>query len=583
MPKGLILALLVLLAFGRPARASDDYALGPDSQIKPNVPQGDVTHYKWTSKIYPGTERDYWVYVPRQYDPAIASCVMIFQDGGGFQSRDGQFRVPVVFDNLIAAKQMPVTIAIMIDPGVAPAIGPNALPRYNRSHEYDAVTDTYAKFLMDEILPEVGKKLNLTKDPAGRALCGASSGGICSFTAAWERPDQFSKVISFVGSFTDLQGGNTFASQIRKYEPRPIRVLLQDGSADQDIYSGVWFLGNNDVAMALRFAGYDYKFVTGDGGHNGRQGGSILPDALRWIWRDYPAPVIAAAGTRQPVMEVALPGEGWRQLPGITGATGITADSSGVVYVAKPDSNRILRFLNEEREGETEPTTFTSASNGATALAFGPDGRLYAAQPGKRRIAAFDSRGLETSVASGFTPTNLVVAHNGAVYVTDARNGKVWLLNSTGKRTLIDNDFVSASGVTLTPDQSLLHVSQTQPGKFVYSYRISQTGTIIDKQDFFDLRIHYGEALNSAGGMVTDTQGRLYVTSNTGVQILDQAGRVIGILDNPLRLPTTAITFGGANLDRLFVIAGGKVFTRKVKVKGILPFAEPIKPPGPRL
>ena len=580
------LLVCTLLAFcvssiATAAFASDDYTLGPDSQIKPGVPQGEITHYRWTSKIYPGTERDYWIYVPKQYDPKTPACVMVFQDGGGFQSRDGGFRVPVVFDNLIAAKQMPVTVAIMIDPGVSPATLANALPRYNRSHEYDAVTDVYARFLEDEILPEVGKRLNLTKDPAGRGLCGASSGGIASFTAAWERPDLFSKVASFVGSFTDLQGGNTFASQIRKYEPRPIRVLLQDGSADQDIYSGVWFLGNNDVAMALRFAGYDYKFVTGDGGHNGRQGGSILPDALRWLWRDYPASVARAAGNRQPVMEVALAGEGWSQINELGDkVAGVAADAAGAIYVSTPAGNQITKRTS------TGVTMLTAISGGATALAFGPDGKLYAAQPSRHRVVDFDAQGRETTVATGITASGLVVAHTGVIYATDSVAGKIWALGTNaakGKRTLVDKDLPAASGVTLTPDQSLLHVTQSSPGKFGYSYRILKDGAVVDKQDFFDLRIHYGDSQSAAAGMVTDVQGRLYVTSNTGIQILDQAGRIIGILENPDRTATSAITFTGMNLDTLVVVAGGKVYVRKTKVKGVLPFAEAIKPPGPRL
>jgi enterochelin esterase-like enzyme/sugar lactone lactonase YvrE len=576
-PAYLLALSLAFVIIAQAAHASDDYKLGPDSQIKPNVPQGDVTHYQWISKIFPGTVRDYWVYVPKQYNPSSPACVMIFQDGGGFQSRDGQFRVPVVFDNLIAAKEMPVTVAIMIDPGVAPPIAPNALPRYNRSHEYDAVTNTYAQFLVDEILPEVGKNLNLTKDAAGRALCGASSGGICAFTAAWERPDQFSKVISFVGSFTDLQGGNTYASEIRKREPRPIRVLLQDGSADQDIYSGMWYLGNSDVAMALRFAGYDYKFVTGDGGHNGKQGGAILPDALRWIWRDYPSTIVAAAGNRQPVMEVAAAGERWKQVSGISGASGIACDGAGTVYASEPAANRIVKL---SAEGSAE---LTGAANGAAALAFGPDGFLYAAEPNHRRIAAFDSIGRESVLGTGFVPEGLVASHNGVIYATDPRSGKVWMFKAKGKRLAVDNDLPVASGITLSPDQSLLHASQAKPGKFAYSYRIKPDGSIMDKQQYFDLRLDYNSSESNACGMATDTQGRLYITSNTGVQILDQAGRVIGILDNPDRTPTSAITFGGQHLDILYVVAGGKVYSRKLKVKGVLPFQAPILPPGPRL
>ncbi len=573
----LLFVILSALSCGLTAHASDDYPLGPDSQIKLGVPQGDVMHSVWKSKIYPGTERDYWVYVPKQYDASKPTCVMVFQDGGGFQSRDGQFRVPVVFDNLISAGQMPVTIAIMINPGVSPAAGPNALPRYNRSHEYDAVTDTYARFLNEEILPEVGKKLNLTKDAAGRAVCGASSGGICSFTAAWERPDLFSKVISFVGSFTDLQGGNTFASQIRKYEPRPIRVLLQDGTADQDIYSGVWFLGNTDVAQALRFAGYDYKFVTGDGGHNGKQGGAILPDAMRWIWRDYPAPVVRPVNNRQPVMEVVQPGEGWAGIGEVgTEAAGVAASKSGDVYTSDAHSGEISRVAPGSKE-------VLAIVPGAGAIAFGPDEKLYVSQMAKKRIAILNTAGKQIGGIVGIAAYGLVASNSGVLYVTDAKSGKVWAITANGKRTLVDAAIPAASGVTLTPDQTLLHVTQSAPGKYGYSYRILSGGQIVDKQDFFDLRIHYGDSESAAAGMATDHQGRLYVTSNTGIQILDQAGRIIGILENPERRPTTAITFGGADLDTLYVIAGGKVFKRKTKVKGMLPFQPAIQPPGPRL
>src|ERR1051326_3433209 len=181
-----LLSLLALVSAALPAHSADDYKLGPDSQVQPGVPQGEVTHYTWQSKIFPGTVRDYWVYVPKQYDPAKPACVMVFQDGGGFQDRNNGYRAPVVFDNLIAKGEMPVTVAIMINPGVVPANSPDQQPRYNRSYEYDAPTGDYARFLLEEVLPEVGKKLNLTQDPNGRAICGSSSGGIASFVAAWE-------------------------------------------------------------------------------------------------------------------------------------------------------------------------------------------------------------------------------------------------------------------------------------------------------------------------------------------------------------------------------------------------------------
>ncbi len=278
-------ALGLLFVCASLVAAADDYQLGPDSQEQPDVPHGKVSKHSWTSKIFPGTVRDYWVYVPAQYDPKEPACVMVFQDGGAYVNVKGQFRVPIVFDNLIHKKEMPVTIGIFINPGTVPASAKDQKPRSNRSFEYDTLSDQYARFLEKEILPEVGQNFKLRQDAAGRAICGISSGGICAFTVAWERPDLFSKVLSHVGSFTDIRGGHVYPALIRKTERKPIRVFLQDGSHDLDNRFGNWPLANQQMAAALKFAGYDYRFEYGDGGHNGKHGGAILPDSLRWLWR----------------------------------------------------------------------------------------------------------------------------------------------------------------------------------------------------------------------------------------------------------------------------------------------------------
>jgi enterochelin esterase family protein len=267
---------------------AEDYTLGLDSQRQEGVPQGMVTKHQWTeSEVFPGTERDYWVYVPKQYDAAKPACVMVFQDGGNYVNETGQFRVPIVFDNLIHRGEMPVTIGIFINPGVVPASSPDAATRRNRSFEYDSLGDQYAKFLLDEILPAVSKDYNLTADPDGRAIGGISSGGICAWTVAWERPDAFRKVLSHVGSFTNIRGGHVYPALIRKTEPKPIRVFLQEGENDLDNLHGNWPLANRQMAASLKFAGYDYEFVMGTEGHNGKHGGAILPESLRWLWRDY--------------------------------------------------------------------------------------------------------------------------------------------------------------------------------------------------------------------------------------------------------------------------------------------------------
>ena len=266
--------------------AQDDYELGPDSQRQPGVPQGKVTQHTWKSTIFAGTVRDYWVYEPFQYDPAKPACVMVFQDGRSYVNEDGQFRTTIVFDNLIHKREMPVTIGVFISPGEFPSDKPDEKPRSNRSFEYDSLSDQYARFLLEEILPEVGKKYNLVQDAGGRAICGISSGGICAWTVAWERPDAFSKVLSHVGSFTNIRGGHACQALIRKTERKPVRVFLQDGSGDLDNEHGNWPLANQEMAASLKFKGYDYRFEYGTGGHNGKHGSAILPESLRWLWRD---------------------------------------------------------------------------------------------------------------------------------------------------------------------------------------------------------------------------------------------------------------------------------------------------------
>ena len=283
-----ITLLTLILLIGAPALSQDNYKHGPDSMVQEGVPQGTVTKHKWTSKtVFPGTVRDYWIYVPKQYDGKTPAAVMVFQDGGSYVNTKRSFRVPTVFDNLIHRGEMPVTIGIFLNPGSIPPSKPGARARRNRSFEYDTLSGQYARFLLEEILPEVGKRYKLTDNPALRAICGISSGGICAWTVAWAHPDQFSKVLSHVGSFTNIRGGHVYPALIRKTEPKPIRAFLQDGTNDLDNLHGSWPLSNRQMAAALKFSKYDYKFVMGTGGHNGRHGGAIMPESLKWLWRGW--------------------------------------------------------------------------------------------------------------------------------------------------------------------------------------------------------------------------------------------------------------------------------------------------------
>jgi enterochelin esterase family protein len=219
---------------------------------------------------------------------------MVFQDGKGFADTNGSFRVPIVFDNLIHRREMPVTIALMINPGDKP-LKPGELPRRkadgrpapaaNRSVEYDTMSDTYARFLIEEMIPEVSSKYKLTTDPEGWAICGNSSGGICAFTVAWERPDKFRKVVSHIGSFTNIRGGGKYPEIVRNAARKPLRVFLQDGANDLNNQFGSWPEANKAMAAVFQEKGYDHKLVFGEGTHNPKHGGAIFPDTLRWLWR----------------------------------------------------------------------------------------------------------------------------------------------------------------------------------------------------------------------------------------------------------------------------------------------------------
>lgn len=271
------------------------YPLSSDSLPQANVPKGRLEGpFLFRSSVIADTVRKYWVYVPSQYEAAKPACVLVFQDGARAINPNGVLRVDQVLENLIAKQQIPVTIGIFITPGQRGATFPEEIGTGNpdnRDREYDVLDDTYARFIVDEMLPEVGKKYNLTTDPAGRAIGGSSSGAICAFTVAWHRPDQFRNVVSMIGSYTNIHGGHVYPDLVRKADRKPIRIFLQDGEQDLRSPNDLdrdWYLQNKKMVAALTDKGYDMAHVFGSGGHSDDHGGAMLPLMLRWIWRDYP-------------------------------------------------------------------------------------------------------------------------------------------------------------------------------------------------------------------------------------------------------------------------------------------------------
>lgn len=264
----------------------EPYVLGPDSHPQPG-PNGRIEGpHLWRSAVFPDTIRQYWIYLPARYDGTPAALA-VFQDGHQYVDVAREYRVPVVFDNLIRRGEMPATIGLFVNPGHAgPALPENPWLASNRSVEYDSLGARYADFLLDEMLPQLRQQYAISDDPEHHTIVGASSGGICAFTVAWERPDSFRKVVSHIGSFTDIRGGDVYPSLVRSTPRKPLRVALQDGSNDLDIEYGNWPRANRDMAAALESAGYDYRFDYGVGAHTHFHGGAILPDTMRWLWRE---------------------------------------------------------------------------------------------------------------------------------------------------------------------------------------------------------------------------------------------------------------------------------------------------------
>ncbi len=580
MTAKLILPAAILLLAPAALKPAEEYVLGPDSQRQAGVPEGKVTKYTWSSsKIFPGAVRDYWVYVPAQYRPGRPAPFMVFQDGGGFVTDEGRWRVHIVFDNLIHKREMPPTIGIFVNPGVLPASAPDRQARFNRSFEYDALGDRYARFLIDEILPEVTKEYTLSSDPNAVAIAGSSSGGIAAFTAAWTRPDVFRRVLSFVGSYTNLRGGHVYSSLIRKTESKPLRVFLQDGTIDQNIYSGNWFIGNQDMASALAYAGYDSTFVVGSEGHNNKHGSAILPDALRWLWRDYPKPIAlpSSAGERRYIAEILDPGKDWEVVSqGHKFTEGPAVDRQGNVFFTDIPNNRIHKISTDGKV-----SIFKEDTGGSNGLMFGPDGRLYACQNGRKRIVAYAMDGTESVIAEGMGSNDLAINSHGEIYFSDPGAKKVWFIDRTGaKRAVVQEGIAFPNGVRLSPDHALLNVAD-YASKWIWSFQVQPDGSLANGQPFHRLETEDSDAVGP-DGMTVDSEGQLYVATRIGVQICDQAGRVVGIINKPQPGALANAVFGGADLQTLYVTASDKVYRRHLRRKGVFPWT-PVKLPAPRL
>jgi sugar lactone lactonase YvrE len=596
-----------------------DYSLGPDSQPKPDVPKGALSrHTLAPGKFFPGTPHNYQLYVPAQYDPSRPIACMIFLDGSGYAGNN--VRVPVVLDNLIARRDVPPMIAIFIDPGVMPALSDQAQNRYERIFEYDSLTPRFANFLIEELMPEVAKTYNLSKDANDHGIAGISTGGVGAFVAAWNRPDQFRRVITWVGSFGNFRGADRLPGLIRRTEPRPIRVFMQTGRQDLVNYAGSWYLVNPGMAAALEFAGNDVKIELGEDGHSNRHGASILPDTLRWLWRDYPQPITvkepqpgggrgifaqlvprrevvppppppaAAAGApaagrgsgpRGSVYALIYRDKLWEQVgDAYKSAASPATDKDGNVFFADPEGNRIYK---SDTAGVV--TVFKENTGGARALRVGADGRLYASQLSARRLVSYGPGGDEKVVAQHIQANDLALTKNGALYFVDTAQKIVGCVDAKGQRRVVYNggEIMSPAALTPTPDQAMLLVGDGMD-RYQWSFQIAADGSLVNGEPFQRVEMPEEGLFSGVGGLAVDSIGYMWATSAMGIQVCEQPGRCTNILNKPEfnATPITGIAFGGPNRAWLYVTQGGKIFRRETRRTGVVAW-EPVKPPQPGL
>jgi enterochelin esterase-like enzyme len=561
--------------------ASDKYPLGPDSLKQSSALEGITFKFELShSNIFPDTLRTITVYVPAAYKGDKPACLYVGLDGLGFNA-------PTVFDNLIAQHAMPVTIAIGIGPGVVMAVNSPDNPRYDRSMEFDSRNDRLARFLLDEVLPALekqktpdGRPILLSSNPDDRAIGGGSTGGIGSFTVAWERPSAFHRVFISIGTFVGMRGGEQYYVLVRKTEPKPLRIFMQDGVHDEwsGAEMGDWWMSNLTMERALSFAGYDVRHIWGTGGHNGAQATAVFPDAMRWLWKDWPAPIGIHPSSNRVLKEILQSGQSWQAVAqSCSPNLSIATDATGRLFYTSGNLVEVTEFVPgaalKNCEATQRPEPFAVGPDGKRYIALADGGIAITSNPGDPAKSAI--------VAKNLRVRNFTVRHSGDIYATVQASGsfdELWLITPKGEATQLKAQIKGATGLAFSPDGLWLFVAQTA-SHLGLSFRVLPNGQVDASEPFYEFAVPASMDGSGAGSVAMDDRGHAYVATPMGVQIFDRNGRVAAILPLPENATATGVCFGGNSFDTLYVSAGNKIYSRRLQVRGASPWAEPHKLP----
>ncbi|PID70811.1 MAG: hypothetical protein CR985_02625 [Flavobacteriales bacterium] len=576
MKKFTLITLITLASYLSTAQniANAAYPYDRATQVQKDVTPGEIIKKEFTkSKIYPGTSRKYSIYVPASYSPEKPACLYVCMDGI-------LFNAPTVFDNLIASDEMPITIGVFVGSGEV-LDGNNEVLRFNRSNEYDKTDDTFVRFLLEELLPDVekqktndGRSIRLSKNPNDRAIAGVSSGAICAFTAAWQRPDKFSRLFSSIGTYVAMRGGNEYPALIRKTEPKPLRIFLEDGI--NDVWNplfGNWYEANLLMESALNFAGYELEHNWGRGAHDDVHATNIFPDVMRWLWKGYPSPVKKGTSLNNMLTSILLKGSEWQEVQSnISPLSGLFADGDGNIIFQNNDGS--ISKIDSTNTVTTERTL----DKGEKLI--GTDGKgLYIVNSKGTIIRMALGKNSKRTIADGIlNAKQLITTSKKDIYITQEipdKANKLWLIKENGTKKMINNNLRMGNNIAIYPNQKLLMQSEKN-SHWIYSHVINPSGTLINTQRFYWLHNTDNFNFNNLGNMVFDQNGNLYVASAMGVQVCDQNGRVRAILTLPSGR-ISSVMFGGKNFDVLYVVSDNKLYRRKLNATGAPTWMKPTK------